>query len=149
MKQIIYALQFKGHAGPSGSDPNVLAAKTTAVSSTITTSIDDDGISGVVHASAGEGAAFESKVTLTGESSFQESGAITFGGEGNWLRFSTVGQGYIGATADPKLRHGTVNWRIDSGGGQFKDAAGLITSNFTVSDTGEVIDNQFGVIFVK
>jgi hypothetical protein len=28
-------------------------------------------------------------------------------------------------------------------------ARGLITSNFTVSNAGEVTDNHFGVIFVK
>jgi hypothetical protein len=39
-------------------------------------------------------------------------------------------------------------WRIDSGQGQFEGASGLITSNFTVGDDGEVTDNHFGVIFV-
>jgi hypothetical protein len=40
-------------------------------------------------------------------------------------------------------------WRVEGGEGQFADATGLITSNFTLSATGEVIDNHFGVIFVK
>jgi hypothetical protein len=33
--------------------------------------------------------------------------------------------------------------------GQFEGASGLITSNFTVSDTGEVVDHHFGALFVK
>ena len=37
---------------------------------------------------------------------------------------------------------------IDGGEGRFEGARGLITSNFLVSDSGEVVDNQFGVIFV-
>ena len=40
-------------------------------------------------------------------------------------------------------------WRVDGGEGQFAGASGYITSNFTLSDTGDVTDNQFGVIFVK
>jgi hypothetical protein len=39
-------------------------------------------------------------------------------------------------------------WRVDDGEGQFAGASGLITSNFTLSDTDEVIDNHFGLIFV-
>jgi hypothetical protein len=37
---------------------------------------------------------------------------------------------------------------VEGGSGQFASAEGLITSNFLVSDTGEVTDNHFGVIFV-
>ena|SRR5437868_269522 len=64
------------------------------------------------------------------------------------LRFSTVGQGYLAASADPKLRHGTVTWRVDGGEGQFAQASGLITSNFTIGEEGEVVDNHFGLLFI-
>jgi hypothetical protein len=47
------------------------------------------------------------------------------------------------------LKHGTVNWRVDGGDGQFEGASGLITSNFTVGPNGEVVDNHFGLIFLK
>ena len=40
-------------------------------------------------------------------------------------------------------------WRVESGEGQFAGASGLITSNFTLSANGELIDNHFGVIFVR
>ena len=73
--------------------------------------------------------------------------SITFG-DGNRLHFSTVGQGYLAGSADPKLRAGVVTWRIDSGEGQFAGATGMITSNFTVSDVLEVVDYQFGLIFL-
>jgi len=59
-----------------------------------------------------------------------------------------VGEGYLGPSAEPKLSHGSVIWRIEEGEGQFAGASGLITSNFLVSDAGAVTDNHFGVIFL-
>ena len=56
--------------------------------------------------------------------SFAESGSIRFGDGHHALRFSTVGQGYLAASADPELRHGTVTWRVESGEGQFEGATG-------------------------
>lgn len=147
MKQIIYALDFRGQGGP-GPKEGTMSARTSAKPARTTTKVGASGIDSSIDAVGGTEATFESIVTLTGESSFLESGSITFG-EGNRLHFSTVGQGYLAGSADPKLRAGIVNWRIDSGEGQFEGATGLITSNFTVSDVGEVVDYQFGVIFLK
>jgi hypothetical protein len=58
-------------------------------------------------------------------------------------------QGYIGPSADPQLKHGSVIWKIERGEGQFAEATGLITPNFFVSSEGEVTDNHFGIIFVQ
>jgi hypothetical protein len=41
-----------------------------------------------------------------------------------------------------------VMWQVESGEGQFTGAQGLITSNFIISDAGEVTDYHMGVIFV-
>jgi hypothetical protein len=38
---------------------------------------------------------------------------------------------------------------VETGEGQFARASGRITSNFFLSDTGELTDNQIGVIFVN
>ena len=38
-------------------------------------------------------------------------------------------------------------WQVEGGEGQFDGAQGLITSNFTISDAGEVTDHHMGVIF--
>src|ERR1700677_1464519 len=148
MKQIIYAMQFNGQGGPGGA-PNVLKATTTSPSSTLTTVIGPEGVHGSVQPAAGGKASFESEVTVTGDTSFVESGSIRFGDGNHSLRFSTVGQGYLGDSPEPKLKSGAVTWRVDGGEGQFAGASGYITSNFTLSDTGDVTDNQFGVIFVK
>jgi hypothetical protein len=88
-------------------------------------------------------------VTITGGTSFVESGSIRFGEGNHRLRFSTVGQCYLGASPDPQLKNGSVMWRVDGGEGQFAAASGFITSNFTIGDAGEVTDNHFGVIFVR
>ena len=147
MKQIIYAMQFKGKAGP-GPAANVMKASTSSPSTTITTEIGAEGIHGTIKPAPGGKAEFESEVTLTGDTSFLEKGRIRFG-DGNRLQFSTVEHGYLGDSADPKLKSGAVIWRVDGGEGQFAGATGFITSNFTLSDAGDVTDNQFGVILVK
>jgi hypothetical protein len=148
MKQVIYAMQFKGKAAP-GASANVMKAATSASSNTLTTVIGADGIHGKFEPAAGGNAQFESEVTLTGATSFTEKGTIRFGERNNLLHFSTVEHGYLGESADPKLKSGAVMWRVDGGEGQFAGASGYITSNFTLSEAGEVTDNHFGVIFVK
>jgi hypothetical protein len=149
MRQVSYVLQFTGHATPQAGAATVLKATTTAPSSSFTTVAGPEGVRGTQQRVAGEQATFESQVTFTGESAFQEAGTITFGQHGHCLRFSTVGQGYLGASPDPALKHGTVMWRVEGGEGQFAGATGLITSNFFVGAHGEVTDNHFGVIFVE
>jgi hypothetical protein len=148
MKQIAYSMRFTGQAAPVEGSSNVLKAATSAPSCTITSLVGAGGLSGSIEAATGGEATFESEVELTGETTFLERGSITFGA-GNTVRFSTVGQGYLGASADPTLQHGTVMWQIDSGEGQFAGASGLITSNFTVGEAGEVVDHHFGLIFVR
>src|SRR5262245_44291382 len=106
MRQLIYVLQFKGNAGPvEGGAANLLAARTSAESSAVTTTVGPQGVSGSLQPAAGERATFESTVTLADNGTFQESGTIDFGG-GHRLRFSTVGQGHLGPSPDAKLSHG-------------------------------------------
>ena len=146
MPQVLYALQFTGSAGPTGDDQTVMHAKTTSVGG-FSTVIDDSGVDGRVERAKGGSAAFESEVRLTGDGSFTESGTIHFGGA-HRLRFSTVGRGTLGPSAEEGVMAGAITWQIDGGEGQFAGATGYITSNFTVGSGGEVVDNQVGVIFV-
>lgn len=149
MRQLIYALQFKGQAAPSDASGKVLKATTAAPGATLISVIGPEGVRGELRPSAGDRAAFESTVTFGDDGTFRESGSIAFGENGHRLRFSTVGAGHLGPSADPDLSHGAVIWQVDGGEGQFAGATGLITSNFFVSATGEVTDNHFGVIFVE
>lgn len=149
MKQIIYVMQFKGQAAPSAEANNVLQADTKASSCVIRSVADANGVSGTIEAIEGGESHFESQVTITGETTFLESGSIRFGSGAHKLYFSSVGQGHLDVCADPNLKHGSVIWKLERGEGQFAGASGLITSNFTVSNEGEVVDNHFGVIFVS
>ena len=78
MRQLLYAMQFKGQAGP-GDKEGTMFAKTTSDSCRITSSVSDAGLEGTLEPVAGGRASFESVVTITGESSFLESGSIHFG----------------------------------------------------------------------
>jgi hypothetical protein len=113
MKQIIYAMQFKGQGGPGGS-PNVLKAMTSSPSCTLTTVIGAEGVHGSVQPAAGGKAAFESEVTVTGDTSFLESGAVSWkvdGGEGQFAGAS----GYI-----------TSNFTMDEAGHVTDNQFGVI-----------------------
>jgi hypothetical protein len=147
MRETIYAMRFTGQAEPVGEAGNVLKAATSAPSSILTSAVGIEGLTGTIRPVAGEAATFASEVTFTGETSFQETGTITFG-PGNSVQFSTVGSGYLGPSADPERKHGAVMWRIDGGEGQFAGVSGLITSNFFVDDQLGVVDHHFGVLLL-
>lgn len=160
MRQITYAMQFNGEVKPLGTSPNVMKATMMAASCRFSTSMGPKGLEGTIEPAAGEPATFESEVTFlggfeasevtsAGEGGFKETGTITFGEGKHLLRFSTIGQGYIGPSAEPNLRQGAVMWQVQGGEGQFEGAQGLITSNFTISEAGEVTDHHIGVIFVQ
>ena len=55
----------------------------------------------------------------------------------------------MGPSADPNVTHGAIMWQINKGTGVFEGASGIITSNFRVAKSGDVVDNQWGVIFLK
>ena len=147
MRELIYALRFTGRATQVGTAGDVLTAATTAPSATLTAAVGRDGLSGDWRPAEGGAATFASEVTFTGETGFQEVGTIGFG-EGNTLRFSTVGSGYLAPSADPGRKHGAVTWRVEGGDGQFAGATGLITSNFFVDDRLGVVDHHFGVLLL-
>lgn len=147
MRQVVFALRFTGQAEPLGEAGDVFRAATTAPSLAVVTIVGSDGATGILSPEAGEPATFESELTLTGGTAFQESGTISFG-RNHRLRFSSIGNGYLGPSADPGLRQGAAIWRIDSGDGQFLAASGLITSNFVLDEAMGVVDHQFGVVLL-
>lgn len=146
--QVFYALKFKGRAQPANEAGNVLKAATRAANCTFTTTLRPDGVSGVVNTEGVSAAAFESEVLMIDKIRFTETGSINFG-RGNRLYFSTLGEGFMFASADPKLVQGAVAWKVERGEGSFAGATGNITSNFSVDDHGGVIDYQVAVLFLK
>jgi hypothetical protein len=146
MKQVRYAMHFRGSA--EGVSEGVLRAKTGSSSTRIDSILGPDGVSCEVSPLDGEEARFTSEVRLSSTSTFDEDGTIDFG-NGNTLRFSTIGQGHLEQPDDDGLTRGCVMWKIDSGTGQFEGATGLITSNFSLASDLEVNDHHFGVFLVK
>ena len=144
MKPITYSLQFRGQATPLRS--NVIRLRLTAPSSSLVTTVGPAGVRGRVDDISGSEAVLHSELRLDKESSFTDRGTIEFG-RGNSLRFRSIGSGHT-QCPDPHLRHGAVIRRVEGGEGQFAESEGLITSNFFISDTGEVTENHLGVIFV-
>ena len=145
MKPLAYSLQFRGRATPAGLD--LVRFTLAAPSSAVVTSMGPDGVCGTFEDVAGGEATFETELSLRRDETFDDAGTIEFG-RNHRIRVRSVGTGRLLACPDPHLRHGTVVRKVAGGDGQFARAEGFITSNFIVSDTGEVTDNHFGLIFI-
>jgi len=152
MKELVFALEFKGSAAPVPGSDKKLRAKTSATSQTLRSVLKADGIQAVVEsAGAASGgaasASFESEVEIVGEGLFLESGTIKYGDAGS-VSFRTVGRGTLGPSPVDGLQRGAVVWEVTGGDGRLVGAQGLITSNFTVGAQGQVVDDQFARIFI-
>jgi hypothetical protein len=106
------------------------------------------GTLGRIEAELPDGARLESEMVFADATTFREHGTIVFGPD-SALRFRTLGTGHLASSASPGLRHGTVAWEVDGGSGRLAGASGRITSNFTVTEEGEVADEQIGLIFLS
>ena len=145
LRPIVYSLQFRGRIESLSS--RVLEERATATSQTLITTVDANGLAGGFEPGEGEEALLVSRLVLADDGSFDQSGTIEFA-PGHVLAFRSVGSARLGRSPDPHLRHGAAVWKVEGGEGQFRGAHGRITSNFFVSDTNELTDNHFGLIFV-
>ena len=147
MKELVFALEFRGSAAPVPGSDKKLRAKTEAASQTLRSVLKADGILASVEVAGGGSASFESEVEIVGEGIFVESGSIRYGDAGK-VSFKTVGRGTLGPSPLPEVQRGAVMWEVTGGEGRLAGAQGLITSNFTVGAQGEVVDDQFARLFV-
>lgn len=145
LQPIVYSLQFRGRIASLSS--RVLEQRASASSQVLITTVDANGLAGHVQPGEGEEALLVSRLVLAGEGSFDQSGTIEFA-PGHVLSFRSIGAARLGRSPDPHLRHGAAVWEVEGGEGQFRGAQGRITSNFFLSDTNELTDNHFGLIFV-
>ncbi len=141
MRELVFALEFRGRGGPVPGSTTKRQARTTAPSQAWRAVLGPEGVRAVVEPVAGESAVLESRVERFPDGSFVEDGTITYGDAGS-VSFVTVGRGHVGPAPGGNGSHGVVMWRITQGVGGFAGAQGLITSNFTVSPDGEVIDDH-------
>jgi hypothetical protein len=144
VKTLTYALQFRGVAADI--EPGVLRVRASAPGGALTTVVGDDGVRGRYEGADGDEALLEALLTLRDER-LEGTGWIRFSVR-HALHFRMVGGG-LTATPDEHLRQGAAIAEVDGGTGQFANASGRITSNFVLSDTGEVTDHQVGLVFVE
>lgn len=123
MRDLVFAMELRGRAAPVEGKESTLVAQTSG------------------RGPAGETVNFESEVVLRGDH-FNETGRIEYVGRGK-VKFETVGVGHLGPSPLPGTQWGAVIWRITDGEDEFRGATGFITSNFTVSANGEVVDNHY------
>jgi hypothetical protein len=145
LRPIAYSLQFRGRITSLSS--RVLEQRASAPSQVLITTVDANGLAGRVQPGEGDEALLVARLVLAEDGSFDQSGTIEFA-PGHVLAFRSVGSARLGLSPDPHLRHGAAVWEVEGGEGQFRGAHGRITSNFFVSDTNELTDNHFGLIFV-
>jgi hypothetical protein len=149
MDPIVLFLRYEGAPTPVAHAPGVLGVSLEAASCSISTEIGAKSVRSTYRKLAGGKASAETVLTLTGDGVFVESGTIKFGDGSTWLKFNTIGQGFLGAAAAKGVSAGCAVWRITEGGGQFKGATGHVTGNFIVDAKGVAYDNQVAVIFLK
>jgi len=139
MNRINYSTQFTGTCETSDYSDGAFKTRTTAPIGSIFAEAGE----GTVSLSAAGDAEIKSTIVLTGNGTFQQYGTITFEDSRDRLHFSTQGQGRI---EDGAEKHATATLKIDRGEGRFHNASGLISSNFSVNEHGDVIDNQIAAV---
>jgi hypothetical protein len=149
MRRLLYTMQMKGQASPPANQSQLVRTTGSATSCVLNTIISASGIRTELTPSDGDLAFFESELNLIGPDEFVEAGEITFGDTTEHaLRFSTLGHGHLTSGFEPGTIAGAASWRVESGAGNFAGAHGFITSNFTITPSGERWDMHCGVIFL-
>ena len=147
MREIVFALEFRGQAGPVPGSDSKRQARSTAPSQTLATVLERDGVRARIDATTGDTAVLESRVERFGDGTFVEDGTITYGAAGS-VTFETIGRGWVAPAPLAGWVVGGVLWTITAGEGAFRGARGLITSNFTVSAQGQVIDDHVARLYL-
>jgi hypothetical protein len=147
MRELVFALEFRGNGRPVPGSETKRVARSTAPSQTLTTVLGPAGAVVRLDAVTGESAVLESRVERFGDGTFVEDGTIAYGSAGA-ITFETIGRGWVGPSPLAGWVVGGVVWSVTGGQGAFAGARGLITSNFTVNAGGEVIDDQVARLYL-
>jgi hypothetical protein len=148
MREIVFALEFRGKAGPVPGTDGKREAQTTASGMTLATFLGGDWLRARLRPiGGGEIAALEASIQRFEDGTFVEAGTIDYGASGG-MSFQTVGRGWVAPGPAPGSMAGGVLWRVTGGDGDFAGAGGLITSNFTVTADGDVVDHHIARIYL-
>jgi hypothetical protein len=98
MKELVFALEFRGRAAPVPGSDKKLQAKTAATSQTLRSVLKADGIQATIESAGTGSATFESEVEIVGEGMFLESGSITYGDAGKVI------SGLLGVAPSARVR---------------------------------------------
>jgi hypothetical protein len=148
MRELVFALEFRGRAGPVEGSPHLRRARTTAPSQALSAVLTRDGVESRAEPLPGETAVLDSRVERFPDGSFVEDGAITYGSAGA-ITFVTMGRGHVGPSPVAGWVRGAVIWEVTGGDGRFAGARGVITSSFTVGPDGDVIDHHVARIYIQ
>jgi len=148
MREIVFALEFRGRAGPEPGAPHLRRARSTAPSQGLRAVLGADGVTATMEPLAGEAAVLDSRVERFPDGSFLEDGTITYGSAGA-ISFVTIGRGHVGPSPRAGWAHGAVIWEVTGGDGRFAGARGLVTSSFTVGPDGDVIDHHVARLYIQ
>ena len=74
-----------------------------------------------------------------------QTGELDFGA-GDTVTFRA--RGSLGDGPDREFRHGTAVLEVTGGRGRLVRARGYVTSNFLLSDSGELTDHQLGLLYM-
>jgi hypothetical protein len=142
---LTYALEFRGEASQEG---DLVLLRASAPPCTHVTQLRNDGVDAeFVYDDGGVEAFLDARLVLDGGGTFSVTASVDFG-HGHELRLRTIDNGRLVDSADEHLSHGTAALEVVGGTGQFEGATGRITCNFVLSDTGDLTDNQLGLIFL-
>ena len=140
-RELVFTLEFRGRGENLPGSTTKRRARTSAPSQTLSTLMGPEGVFGAVEPVGGERATLEARVERFGDGTFAEEGEITYGSAGK-VMFTTQGRGRVTPAPTPGAVYGAVVWAVTGGEGRFAGARGLITSNFAVSASGDVVDHH-------
>jgi hypothetical protein len=147
VRELVFALEFRGQAGPIPGVPSQRRARTTAPSQSLRAILGAGGIEASVEVLPGDTAELDSRVERFPDGSFVEDGRISYGRAGS-VTFVTIGRGIVGPSPMAGWTYGAVLWNVTAGEGCFAGARGIITSSFVVSPSGDVIDRHVARIYI-
>lgn len=148
MGELVYTMHFRGQLSRSLENDSILKLASSGTSCCMDTVVGPTGPHTTLRPAEGDLAFIDSEVRLTGGDTFEGSGVLTFGDDGEHaVHFSSIQSGHLRPGIAPGVMAGAVSWRVEGGSGRFKSASGFITSTFTLKDSGELSDYHCGLIF--